>query len=108
MSPDAWTHDLSFLETEKNREIQVELFQDYYTNIKAYPKWQEYLRENKPPTLIVWGKNDPAFIAPGAQAYLRDLPDAELHLIDAGHFAVEEKPVEIAKYIVNFMNRINE
>lgn len=108
MSPDTWTHDLSFLETEKDQKIQVQLFQDYYTNIKAYPTWQEYLRENRPPTLIVWGKNDPAFIAPGAKAYLRDVPEAELHLIDAGHFAVEEKPVEIAKYIINFMNSLND
>lgn len=100
MSPDSWTFDLSFLETEKDKKIQVQLFQDYYNNLLAYPTRQAVLREHQPPTLIVWGKNDPAFIAAGAEAYLRDLPNAELHLIDAGHFAVEEKPVEIAKYIV--------
>ena len=103
MSPDSWTFDLSFLETEKDKKIQVQLFQDYYNNLLAYPTWQAFLREHQPPTLIVWGKNDPAFIAAGAEAYLRDLPNAELHLIDAGHFAVEEKPVEIAKYIVPFI-----
>jgi pimeloyl-ACP methyl ester carboxylesterase len=104
MSPDSWTHDLAFLQSEKDRKIQVQLFQDYYNNLLAYPNWQAWLRERRPPTLIVWGKNDPAFIAPGAEAYLRDLPDAELHLLDAGHFAVEERPVEIAKYIIRFMS----
>jgi len=108
MSPDTWTHDLAFLQTEKNRDIQVQLFQDYYSNLMSYPKWQAYLQKYKPPTLIVWGKNDPAFRVPGARAYLRDVPDAELNLIDAGHFAVEEKPVIIAKKIINFMNNLNE
>lgn len=106
MSPDSWTHDLSFLQTEKNRKIQVQLFQDYYNNLLAYPKWQAMLREKQLPALIVWGKNDPAFIAAGAEAYLRDLPKAELHLLDAGHFAAEEQPVPIAIYITDFMNRL--
>lgn len=105
VSPDSWTHDLSLLATAKDKKIQVQLFQDYYNNLLAYPKWQAWLRDHRPPTLIVWGKNDPAFIAAGAEAYLRDLPDAELHLLDAGHFAVEERPVEIAKYIIQFMYR---
>ncbi len=106
MSPDSWTHDLALLQTEKDRRIQVQLFQDYYNNILAYPKWQLFLRQQRPPTLIVWGKNDPAFIAAGAKAYLQDLPDAELHLIDAGHFAVEEKAVEIAQHILGFLDRV--
>ena len=107
MSPDSWTHDLTFLQTEKDRKIQVQLLQDYNNNLLAYPKWQAFLRKQQPPTLIVWGKNDPAFMVEGAKAYLRDLPKAELHLIDAGHFAVEEKPVEIAKHIFNFMEKIH-
>lgn len=106
MSPDSWTHDLAFLSTVKDRKIQVQLFQDYYNNLLAYPQWQAFLRKSQPPTLIVWGKNDPAFIPAGAQAYLRDLPKAELHLIDAGHFAVEEQPVAIAKHIVRFMDKL--
>jgi pimeloyl-ACP methyl ester carboxylesterase len=106
MSPDAWTHDLAFLQTEKDRRIQVQLFQDYYNNLLAYPQWQKFLRERQPPALIVWGKNDPAFIAAGAEAYKRDLPEAELHLLDAGHFAAEERPVEIAQYITAFMQRL--
>lgn len=106
MNPDSWTHDLGFLQNDRDRKIQVQLFQDYYNNLLAYPEWQAFLRKQHPPTLIVWGKNDPAFISDGARAYLTDLPDAELHLVDAGHFAVEEKPVEIAKYILNFMDRL--
>jgi len=105
MSPDSWTHDLHFLATEKQRLMQVQLLQDYYTNLLAYPKWQKFLREKQLPTLLVWGKNDPAFIAAGAKAFLKDVPKAELHLLDAGHFAMEEKPVEIAKHIINFMNK---
>jgi pimeloyl-ACP methyl ester carboxylesterase len=103
MSPDSWTSDLGFLRTEKDRKIQVQLLQDYQNNIDRYPAWQAMLREHQFPALIVWGKNDQGFIAPGAEAYLRDLPHAELHLIDAGHFAIEEKPGEIATYVLNFM-----
>lgn len=106
MSPDSWSHDLSLLRTDKQKKIQVQLFQDYYTNLLAYPAWQAFLRKKQPPTLIVWGKNDPAFIAPGAQSYVRDVPNAELHFIDAGHFAVEEKPVEVAKRIIHFLERL--
>lgn len=105
MSPDSWTYDLHFLESEKQRIIQVQLLQDYYTNLLAYPEWQAYLREHQPPTLLVWGKNDPAFITAGAEAYLRDVPNAEFHLLDAGHFAMEEKPIEIAKHIMRFMSK---
>jgi pimeloyl-ACP methyl ester carboxylesterase len=105
MSPDSWTHDLAFLRTDKDKKIQVQLFQDYQTNIDLYPAWQALMRQHQFPALIVWGKNDPAFIAPGAKAYLRDLPNAELHLIDAGHFAFEEQPETIAAYILDFMER---
>jgi pimeloyl-ACP methyl ester carboxylesterase len=106
MSPDTWTHDIARLSTPEDRAIQVQLFQDYQTNIDSYPAWQEFLRTHQPPTLIVWGKHDPAFVVAGAQAYLRDLPAAELHLLDAGHFAVEEQPVEIAQHIVRFVERL--
>jgi pimeloyl-ACP methyl ester carboxylesterase len=103
MTPDAWTHDLARLATPEDRAAQVRLFQDYQNNIDAYPKWQAFLRARQPPTLVVWGKRDPAFIAEGAVAYLRDLPKAELVLLDAGHFAVEEQPVAIAQHVVKFM-----
>ena len=105
MSPDSWTHDLAFLRTEKDKKIQVQLYQDYQNNIDRYPVWQALMRQRQFPALIVWGKNDPAFIAPGAEAYLRDLPKAELHLIDAGHFAVEERPQEVAAFILAFMRK---
>jgi pimeloyl-ACP methyl ester carboxylesterase len=108
MSPDAWTHDLAFLATEKGRKIQVQLFQDYQNNIDRYPAWQALMKKHQFPALIVWGKNDPAFIAAGAEAYLRDLPKAELHLIDAGHFAVEEQPQLVAAYILQFMKARNK
>lgn len=103
MSPDSWTFDLTFLQTDKDRKIQVELFQDYQTNIDQYAQWQGTLQHWQFPTLIVWGARDPAFIAAGAQAYFRDLPKAELHLVDAGHFAVEEKAADIAQYVLRFM-----
>jgi pimeloyl-ACP methyl ester carboxylesterase len=106
MSPDTWTMDIARMPRADDRLIEVQLFQDYQNNIDAYPAWQKFLRERKPPTLIVWGEHDPAFIAAGARAYLRDVPDAELHLLDAGHFAVEEQAVAIAQYIVAFVDRL--
>lgn len=106
MSPDTWTHDLAGLATPEDRAIQVDLFQDYQSNIGAYPQWQALLRQRQPPTLLVWGANDPAFVAAGARAYLRDLPHAELHLLDAGHFALEEQPVEIAQHMTRFIDRL--
>ena len=107
MSPDSWIHDSYFLATEGERRIQVELFQDYKTNLDAYPAWQQLLRTHQFPTLLVWGERDPVFTADGARAYLQDLPRAELHLLDAGHFAVEEKAVEIARIIHSFLGYDN-
>ncbi len=104
-SPDAWVHDLNFLRSHNDRLIQVRLFQDYNNNLLSYDTWQEMLRAEQPPTLIVWGAKDLKFNKNGAIAYLRDLPNAELHLIDAGHFAVEEKPTEIAGHILRFLDR---
>ncbi|MDN3619774.1 alpha/beta hydrolase [Polaribacter undariae] len=104
-SPDAWTHDLAFLRSQKDREIQVQLFKDYNTNLIRYPKWQKMLKENQPKTLITWGRKDLKFNANGARAYLKDLPNAELHLLDAGHFAAEEKTREVAKLILEFLSK---
>ena len=104
-SPDAWIHDLAFLNSKKDRDIQVQLFQDYNTNLLSYPKWQNMLRQNQPKTLITWGKKDLKFNANGAKAYLKDLPNAELHLLDAGHFAAEEKTREIAELILKFLDK---
>jgi pimeloyl-ACP methyl ester carboxylesterase len=105
-NPDTWTDEFAFLSKPGQRDIQTRLLYDYRTNVASYPAWQNWLREHKPPTLIVWGKNDPSFIAPGAEAFHRDLPDAEIHLLDAGHFAMDEKNDEIAALILNFMARL--
>lgn len=108
ISPDAWTHDLRGLAEPSRQQVQVQLFQDYWESIEAYPQWQAFLRKRQPPTLVVWGQNDPAFISEGALAYQQDLPAAQIHLIDAGHFAVEEQPVAIAKHVVAFMQGLEQ
>ncbi|HLP52032.1 MAG TPA: alpha/beta hydrolase [Chitinophagales bacterium] len=105
MSPDAWTHDLHFLMDSDSRWIQVRLFQDYYNNLLLYPTWQKMLKQQQPKALIVWGAKDVKFLPEGARAYLRDLPQAELHLLDAGHFAAEEKTSEIADLILKFLEK---
>ena len=79
------------------------MFYDYRTNVTLYPRWQRFFREHQPPTLIVWGKNDPIFPAEGAHPYLRDLPEAELHLLDTGHFALEEDGARIAELMRGFL-----
>ena len=104
-NPDTWTDEFAHLSKPGQREIQAALLYDYRTNVAAYPAWQAWLRTHKPPTLVVWGRNDPSFIAPGAEAFRRDLPDAEIHLLDAGHFALDEKNDEIAGLILNFLTR---
>jgi len=103
MSPDAWTHDIAMLPTERDRTIQVELFQDYASNLDAYPAWQAWLREHQPPTLVVWGERDAAFGVGGATTVTRDVPAARVVLLDAGHFAVEEQPVRIAQEVIAFV-----
>jgi len=103
LSPDGWQHDQSLMDREGNAEIQLDLFYDYRTNLPLYPQWQETLRQHKPPMLCVWGKNDEIFVAPGAEAFKRDLPDAEIHLLDTGHFALETHGNEIAALIKKFL-----
>ena len=102
-NPDTWTDEYAHLSRPGQREIQANLLYDYRTNVASYPAWQAWLREHKPPLLVVWGRNDPSFIAPGAEAFKRDLPDAEIHLLDAGHFALDEKNDEIASLILAFL-----
>ena len=105
ISPDNWKVDLQHLSRPENGDIQIELFYDYSTNPPLYPSWQAYLREHQPPTLIVWGKNDYIFPASGAYPYQRDLKNLEFHLLDTGHFALEEKGDEIADYILKFLKK---
>ena len=105
VSPDAWTVDQALLDRPGNAEIQLDLFYDYRTNVPLYPAWQSYFRNCQPPMLIVWGKNDEIFPPAGAEPYLRDLPAAETHMIDAGHFALETHGLEMAGLIRNFLGR---
>jgi pimeloyl-ACP methyl ester carboxylesterase/nicotinamidase-related amidase len=105
ISPDNWLVDQPLLDRPGNQEIQLAMFLDYGSNPPLYPQWQEYFRTHQPPTLIVWGENDVIFPADGAHPYLNDLPRAELHLFDTGHFALEEDGDVIAKHIRSFMQR---
>jgi pimeloyl-ACP methyl ester carboxylesterase len=105
LSPDAWTLDAALLARPGNDEIQLDLFGDYQSNVALYPKFQEYFRTKRPPLLAVWGKNDPFFLPPGAHAFKRDIPEAEIHLLDAGHFALESQAPEIAQIISDFLVR---
>ena len=86
-------------------DIQLDLILDYRSNVELYPAFQAYFRKHRPPLLAVWGRHDPAFIPAGAEAYKRDLPDAEVHLLDAGHFALETHTQEIASHIRDFLER---
>lgn len=104
-NPDNWTHDQALLDRAGNKEIQLQLFYDYGSNPKLYPSWQAYFREHQPPTLIVWGKNDQIFPAEGAEPYKRDLKNIEFHLLDTGHFALEEEGDHIAQLILGFLAR---
>jgi pimeloyl-ACP methyl ester carboxylesterase len=104
-NPDTWTDEYSHLSRPGQREIQTTLLYDYPNNIASYPTWQAWMREHKPPTLVVWGANDPSFTTPGTEASKRDLPDAEVYLLDAGHFALGKKSDEIALLILDFMAR---
>jgi pimeloyl-ACP methyl ester carboxylesterase len=101
--PDTWISEYADLSRPGQREIQGELLYDYRTNVASYSKWQTWLREHQPPTLVVWGEHDPSFVTPGAEAFRGDLPNAEIHLLDAGHFALDEQTDEIADLILQFM-----
>ena len=105
VAPEAYTLDQALLERPGIDEIQLDLFGDYQSNVALYPTFQEYFRTHQPPFLATWGKHDPFFLPPGAEAFKRDIPDAEIHLVDAGHFALETKGGEIASLIANFLSR---
>ena len=107
INPDNWHIDLQHLTRSENNEIQLAMFYDYRTNVPLYPEWQQYFRDHQPPTLIVWGKNDYIFPAEGAHPYKKDLRNIDFHLLDTGHFALEEKGGEIADYILTFLNKNN-
>ena len=103
ISPDSYTVDQFFLDRPGNAEIQLDLLHNYQSNIGQYDGWHEYFRKSQPRMLIVWGRNDPFFTVEGAKAYTRDLPEAELHFIDTGHFALEDSSEFIAKRMREFL-----
>jgi pimeloyl-ACP methyl ester carboxylesterase len=106
LSPDGYELDIAYMARPDAEEIQLDLIRDYRTNVALYPDFQAYFREYRPPLLAAWGRHDPAFIPAGANAYKRDLPDAEVHLLDAGHFALETRAGEIAALIREFLGRV--
>jgi pimeloyl-ACP methyl ester carboxylesterase len=106
IAPETWLLDQAGLDRPGNKEVQLQLFWDYQFNVDAYPQFQRYFREHRPPALVAWGRNDEIFGAAGATAFARDLPDAEIHLLDAGHFALETHDPEIAELIRAFLRRV--
>lgn len=104
-NPDTWTDELARLRQPGQREIQSALLYDYRTNVASYPAWQAWLRGHKPPTLVVWGRNDPSFVAAGGDAYKRDVPNAEIHQLDAGHFIFDEATDAVANLVIEFMQK---
>jgi pimeloyl-ACP methyl ester carboxylesterase len=107
ISPDNWNIDLQHLTRPENAAIQLAMFYDYRTNVALYPEWQAYFRKHQPPTLIVWGKNDHIFPAEGAHAYKKDLKNIDFHLLNTGHFALEEEGDAIAENILRFLAKHN-
>ena len=105
LNPDTWTDEFYFLHQPGQADIQTELFYDYQTNVKSYPAWQKWLRDNQPPLLVIWGKYDASFTVAGAQAYKRDVPGAEVHILEAGHFGLDEKAAEIIALTGDFLTK---
>lgn len=107
MSPDGYELDIAYMARPGAEEIQLDLILDYRSNVALYPAFQSYFREYLPPLLAVWGRHDPAFLPAGAGAYKQDLPNAQVHLLDAGHFALETHAREVAILIRDFLEPID-
>lgn len=103
--PDTWTDEFAFLNRPGQHAIQLDLFYDYRNNVAAYPSWQAYLKRYQPPTLVTWGKYDPSFTVAGAKAYGNQVSSAEIHVLDAGHFALDEANGQIAALMRDFLDR---
>ncbi len=101
--PDLWADEFAFLSQPGQSEIQSDLFYDYRTNVDAYPEWQEWLRKSQPKLLVIWGKHDLSFDPGEPERYRKDVPSAEVHVLDAGHFALDTKADEIAALAGQFM-----
>ena len=106
--PDTWTDEYAFLTRPGQADIQATLFLDYQTNVASYPHWQKWLRDTQPPTLVVWGKYDPSFAVAGATAYADDVTGAKVHILDAGHFALDEAADEVALLVRDFLDRLDK
>jgi len=106
IAPEAWQLDQAGLDRKGNDEVQLQLFWDYQFNLDGYPGFQEYFRTHQPPLLVTWGRNDEIFGAAGAEAFRRDLPNGEFHLLDGGHFALETHGDEISGYIREFLGKV--
>lgn len=104
LSPDGYELDIAYMARPGAEDIQLDLILDYRSNVELYPSFQSYFREHRPRFLAVWGRHDPAFVPAGAYAYQRDLPDAQIHLLDTGHFALETHAEEIATLIHTFFD----
>jgi pimeloyl-ACP methyl ester carboxylesterase len=107
-NPDLWMDEIHFLERPGVADRQLDLAYDYRTNVAAYPRWQAYLRERRPPTLVVWGRHDPIFSLDGANAIRRELPATQLHVLEAGHFALNDEPDRIAAHVRAFLGSLPE
>jgi pimeloyl-ACP methyl ester carboxylesterase len=107
ISPDNWNLDYMKISRPGQHKVQLGLFYDYQNNIKRYPVWQKYLRDNQPPVLIVWGQHDAFFPVPGAEGYLRDVEDVDYNILNTGHFALEEEGPLIAKKVREFLTKRN-
>jgi pimeloyl-ACP methyl ester carboxylesterase len=105
VSPDGYSLDIAYMARPGAEEIQLDLILDYRSNVALYPAFQNYFRTHRPPLLAIWGKNDPAFIPPGAEAYKRDIPDADVRFLDTGHFALETHAAEIGSAMREFLGR---
>ena len=108
IDPDTWTDEYYFLNQPGQADIQTNLFFDYQNNLKAYPVWQKWLREHQPPMLVLWGRYDPSFTLAGAEAYKKDVSAAEVHILDAGHFALDEQAPEVIRLTEAFMQQHNK
>jgi pimeloyl-ACP methyl ester carboxylesterase len=106
IAPEGYTLDAALIERPGKADIQLDLFLDYANNVKLYPAFQEYFRKSQPPLLAIWGKNDPFFIPPGAEAFKRDLPNATVQFLDTGHFALESHVGEISTAMRQFLAKV--
>ncbi len=104
-NPDLWVDEYYFLNQPGQADIQLDLFYDYQNNVKSYPKWQQWLRDHQPPLLVLWGRYDTSFTVAGGEAYRRDDPRAEVHILDAGHFALDLKAKEIIRLTEAFLDK---